>query len=289
MCATGDVLATCDTGNGNLGVREHLGNALGTPRRQTCRVDTSYMTRTRAGRATAPGRVLLRSHTGHMPSWAGTLGNNPIAARDRLSVAALAFQCRSKGVPEGGRTGGFQTSAPQVRPQALSDKRAASRGHGRGTIVAPDTFGPQRTRGALRTLAHTVKALSQRRSKAPLIHPGDMALDDAGVRAEVLKFAGDSFKAALNADIIHPDSKAVEEDNRRGGQVKELRLAKSLATTAFLDSFGPDKVLGASRNSSEAPPAYRSWNSQRQRAISMSMMPSPISASPTPPIYARRQ
>ncbi len=106
--------------------------------------------------------------------------------------------------------------------------------------------GFQRTRGALRTLAHTVKALTQRQTKAPLIHPGDMPLDDAGVRAEVLKFAGDSFKAALNADIIRPDSKAVEEDNRRGGQVKDLRLATGLATTAFLDSFGPDKVLGAS-------------------------------------------
>ncbi len=106
--------------------------------------------------------------------------------------------------------------------------------------------GFQRTRGALRTLAHTVKALSQKQTKASLIHAGDMPLDDAGVRAEVLKFAGDSFKAALNADIIRPDSKAAEEDNRRGGQVKESRLATSLATAAFLDSFGPDKVLGAS-------------------------------------------
>ena len=106
--------------------------------------------------------------------------------------------------------------------------------------------GFQRTRGALRTLAHTVKSLSQKHTKAPLIQPGDMPLDDAGVRAEVLKFAGDSYKAALNADIIRPDSKAIEEDNRRGGQVKELHLATSLATTAFLDSFGPDKVLGAS-------------------------------------------
>jgi hypothetical protein len=106
--------------------------------------------------------------------------------------------------------------------------------------------GFQRTRGALRTLAHTVKALSQKRTEAPLIHPGDMPLDDAGVRAEVLKFAGDSFKAALNADIIRSDSKAAEEDNRRGGQVKNLQIATSLATTAFLDSFGPDKVLGAS-------------------------------------------
>ena len=106
--------------------------------------------------------------------------------------------------------------------------------------------GFQRTRGALRTLAHTVKALSQTKSKSPMILPGDVPLGDAGVRAEVIKFAGESYKAALNADIIRPDSKAVEEDNRRGGQVKEMGLARGLATTAFLDSFGPDKVYGAS-------------------------------------------
>ena len=40
--------------------------------------------------------------------------------------------------------------------------------------------GFQRTRGALRTLAHTVKALSQRNHQAPLIHPGDVTLADAG-------------------------------------------------------------------------------------------------------------
>lgn len=106
--------------------------------------------------------------------------------------------------------------------------------------------GFQRTRGALRTLAHTVKALSQKASAAAIIHPGDMPLEDAGVRAEILKFAGDSFKASLNADIIRKDSKAVEEDDRRGGQARELHIAVSLATTAFLESFGPDKVLGAS-------------------------------------------
>lgn len=106
--------------------------------------------------------------------------------------------------------------------------------------------GFQRTRGALRTLAHIVKSLSQTQSRAALIHPGDVPLADAGVRAEVIKFAGDSYKAALNADIIRPDSKAVEEDNRRGGLVKEHRVAQGLATTAFLDSFGPDKVYGAS-------------------------------------------
>lgn len=106
--------------------------------------------------------------------------------------------------------------------------------------------GFQRTRGALRTLAHTVKALSQRRDKAPLIHPGDVVLGDPGIRGEVLRFAGESYKAALNADIIRSDSKAPEEDRRRGGLVEELHLATGLATTAFLNSFGAERVLGAS-------------------------------------------
>ena len=106
--------------------------------------------------------------------------------------------------------------------------------------------GFQRTRGALRTLAHTVKALSQRRHLALLIHAGDVILADPGIRGEVIRFAGESYKAALNADIIRPDSKAPEEDRRRGGQVEELRLATGLATTAFLNSFGSDRVVGAS-------------------------------------------
>jgi hypothetical protein len=106
--------------------------------------------------------------------------------------------------------------------------------------------GFQRTRGALRTLAHTVKALCQRGHQALLIHPGDMALGDPGIRAEVLRFAGESYKAALNADIIRPDSIAPAEDKRRGGIVEGYGLATGLATTAFLDSFGPDRVLGAS-------------------------------------------
>lgn len=106
--------------------------------------------------------------------------------------------------------------------------------------------GFQRTRGALRTLAHTVKALAQRNHRAPLIHPGDMPLGDAGVRGEVIRFAGESFKSALNADIIRNDSRAAEEDHRRGGEVEKNGIAVGLATTAFLNSFGADKVVGAS-------------------------------------------
>jgi hypothetical protein len=73
-----------------------------------------------------------------------------------------------------------------------------------------------------------------------------VVLADPGIRAEVLRFAGESYKAALNADIIRPDSKAPEEDRRRGGQAEELGLATALATTAFLNSFSADRVVGAS-------------------------------------------
>lgn len=106
--------------------------------------------------------------------------------------------------------------------------------------------GFQRTRGALRILAHTVKALWRRGHDAPLIHLGDLPLDDDAVRAEVLRFAGESYKSALNADIIRADSRAPQEDKRRGGQVADQRLATALATTAFANSHGADKVLGAS-------------------------------------------
>ena len=73
-----------------------------------------------------------------------------------------------------------------------------------------------------------------------------MILADPGIRGEVIRFAGESYKAALNADIIRPDSIAPAEDKRRGGQVEEFGLATGLATTAFLNSFGSDRVLGAS-------------------------------------------
>jgi len=106
--------------------------------------------------------------------------------------------------------------------------------------------GFQRTRGALRILAHTVKSLWQRRDGAPLIHLGDLPLDDPSVRSEVLRFAGDSYKSALNADINRPDSKAPEEDRRRGGAAASARLAVGLATTAFAHSHSADRVVGAS-------------------------------------------
>ena len=107
--------------------------------------------------------------------------------------------------------------------------------------------GFQRTRGALRLLGHTVKALWLQNAREPLIHLGDVDLADAGVRGEVLKVTGESYKSALNADIIRSDAQAPTEDRRRGGQAQQLRVATGLAAAAFLYSFGPDRVLGGSQ------------------------------------------
>ena len=118
--------------------------------------------------------------------------------------------------------------------------------------------GFQRTRGALRTLAHTVKALSQRRSKALLIHPGDVTLADPGIRGEVLRFAGESYKAALNADIIRPDSMAPEEDRRRGGVGRRVRLGHRAGHNGVLELVrvrsGPGRISCAD--------ADRGWTSR---------------------------
>jgi hypothetical protein len=135
------------------------------------------MARTRAGHAICRSRVPLRFQTGGMGSdqprqslrlmpasleCALSCSRRLLAKGDksrgvdrarhvlttpggywrRDNSEATAFPKRSGNVPEGGRTGGFQTSAPQVRPLALPDTAAASRGHGGGTNAAPDTFGP---------------------------------------------------------------------------------------------------------------------------------------------------
>src|ERR1700687_3497831 len=129
---------------GTLGARSwhRRWHGGGTPRVDAACVDTNPTHRTRPGHASWHGRVPLRSQTGDMQLAACDPGDEPVVACDRLSVTALAFPKRSGNVPAGGRTGGFQTSARQVRPRAVPDTRAASRGHDGGTVVAPDTFGP---------------------------------------------------------------------------------------------------------------------------------------------------
>lgn len=138
--------ARLETGRvGTFAARSRHGG--GTPRVDAGCVDTSIDARTRAGHTISRRLVPLRSQTGRMRLASRVLCDEPIAARAAvvaaaLSVASPACPKRSGNVPAGGRTGGFQTSAPQVRPLALPDTAAASRGHDGGTVVAPDTLGP---------------------------------------------------------------------------------------------------------------------------------------------------
>ena len=107
--------------------------------------------------------------------------------------------------------------------------------------------GFQRTRGALRTLAHTVKALAQRQHKAPLIHPGDVILADPGIRAEVHPVRRRELQG--RAERRHHPPGVESRRRKTSGAAARWRnshLATGLATTAFLNSFGSDRVLGAS-------------------------------------------
>ncbi len=152
-------------------------HGLGTPRVDAVAMDASSNHRTRAGHAISRDRVPVCSQTvgvqrlcdaetlkarcwhgpghahgtardrlvcrtGGMLSSTSSVGDGAATASYRPGAVPKAFQERSESVPEGGKMGGIQTSAPQVRPRALPDMAAVSRGHDGGTIVAPDTFGP---------------------------------------------------------------------------------------------------------------------------------------------------
>jgi len=107
---------------------------------------------------TARDRLVCR--TGGMRSSTSSVRNGATTACYRDGAVPKAFQRRAANVPEGGRTGGNQTSAPQLRPQALPDTTAASRGHDDGTVVAPDTFGPtaHKSVSSLRVLLYRCSA-----------------------------------------------------------------------------------------------------------------------------------
>ena len=107
--------------------------------------------------------------------------------------------------------------------------------------------GFQRTRGALRTLAHTVKALSQRQSQGPA-HPSRRR----HARRSGHPRRGPSFRRGELQGCPQRRHHPSRLDGPGGGPAARRRRSKSfglatgLATTAFLNSFGSDKVLGAS-------------------------------------------
>jgi len=101
----------------------------------------------------------------------------------------------------------------------------------------------QRTRGALRFLAHVVEDLWKREVNIDLILPGDINLERTGVRRELLRHIGQEYEGIIAADIAGGDEKArqLDKENRAW-----KHLGERIATSIFLHSFtGGDSEAGA--------------------------------------------
>lgn len=101
----------------------------------------------------------------------------------------------------------------------------------------------QRTRGALRFLAHVVEDLWDREVNIDLILPGDINLGRTGVRRELLRHIGQEYEGIIAADITGGDEKARQLD--RANRTWK-HLGERVATSIFLHSFtGGDSEAGA--------------------------------------------
>ena len=71
----------------------------------------------------------------------------------------------------------------------------------------------QRTRGVLRLMAAVIHSLWERGDRNPLIMPGNIPLDDADVRFELLRYLPDSWGAVLDKDVDGPNALPLQIDN----------------------------------------------------------------------------
>jgi hypothetical protein len=101
----------------------------------------------------------------------------------------------------------------------------------------------QRTRGALRFLAHVVEDLWDREVNIDLILPGDINLGRTPVRRELLRHIGQEYEGIIAADIAGGDEKArqLDKENRTW-----KHLGERVASSIFLHSFtGGETEAGA--------------------------------------------
>jgi hypothetical protein len=104
----------------------------------------------------------------------------------------------------------------------------------------------QRTRGALRLLARTVRVLWEDPETAPpLLNVGDLPLDDDDLMRQLtVKLDRAEFQQVAEADLVGDDAHAVEVDHKRGSQTRHAARA---ATVAFVHSLERANVVGAAR------------------------------------------
>lgn len=104
----------------------------------------------------------------------------------------------------------------------------------------------QRTRGALRLLARTVRILWDDPDTAPpTLNVGDLPLDDNDLlRQLTIKLDRSEFQQVADADLVGGDAHAVEVDQKRGSPDRHAARA---ATVTFVHSLERTNVVGATR------------------------------------------
>ncbi len=102
----------------------------------------------------------------------------------------------------------------------------------------------QRTRGALRLLAHVVADLYGREHPAPLIQAAHLNLANAQIRREFLKHIGNEYEGVIAADIVDSNAKAQKMDREMGSEYARFGVASGLATAIFFGSFSGGERRG---------------------------------------------
>lgn len=103
-----------------------------------------------------------------------------------------------------------------------------------------------RTRAVLQLLANVVADQWTNRTEAHTIQPAQVNLERERIRTRIISAAGDAnFDGVVAADIIGGDAHADMEDIRRGDVYLRFHVARGVATTLLMSSFGGRGRQGA--------------------------------------------
>ena len=93
----------------------------------------------------------------------------------------------------------------------------------------------QRTRGVLRLMAAVIHHQWEQGNRSPLILPGDLALDDGRVQAELTRYLDDNWSPIIERDVDGADSLPLRIDNEQPNLGK-FAASRRVARAIFLGS-----------------------------------------------------
>ncbi|MGI9193771.1 MAG: Swt1 family HEPN domain-containing protein [Actinomycetota bacterium] len=93
----------------------------------------------------------------------------------------------------------------------------------------------QRTRGVLRLMAAVIHALWESNDMSPLILPGSIPIDDAGVFPELTRYLEDNWKPVIESDVDGPNSLPLQLD-RANPNLGRYSACRRVARTIYMGS-----------------------------------------------------